>query len=431
MARKPAPKNQTTSAPVAQATRRTQGRPQIQYGPAGGCRVRHSERVANAQLAPGFTADKYALNPGLVTTFPWLAGVASRFEMYRFHSVRFEYRTKTATSTVGNIMLTCDYDALDSPPTTGVQAESYRGTVSAAPWQNATLVLTAQELHRRSPKYVRTGPPPPTADLKTYDTGNLYFCTEDAAAPALGGYLYIHYDVELMTPHLGPEAQIIGGALITAKPTDESPNGQIIALNPAWSSPWDDGDEFPITFDIQDSPLVQLGLDNTLIIQPGTYLFNSYTVAQSKNQSALNLNPINFRLNLFEGSMEYHKIGSIQYEVIGVGFGQWAEMGEIAYLKVTTKDTKVGPEWNQDSHTPGEEWAWETIPGMETLPPMVNVYIAMLPEGFSPTVLPQNRIPALRPARQPRNHRAVAKELPPAAPCSCPASTHLCREVHR
>jgi hypothetical protein len=52
--------------------------------------------------------------------------------------------------------------------------------------------------------------------LKTYDVGNVHFCTENQATADLVGYIYVHYDIELFTPQLGQlgsYTQVQGGAI--------------------------------------------------------------------------------------------------------------------------------------------------------------------------------------------------------------------------
>lgn len=214
-ARKPKQQN-TQSAPVAMATK-SQGRvPSIHYkGDGSSCIVSHRERIGTVLGSVAFTTTKYMINPGLVGTFPWLSAVANRFETYRFKSLTFHYKTKTATTALGDVIMITDYDAAESAPESSIQAESYQAYADCAPWQNQSMGASHQNLVKFPQRYTRDTTPPSSTDLKTYDVGNFYICTENQASAALVGYLYVEYTVELFTPHLrSSDFYISGGSFV-------------------------------------------------------------------------------------------------------------------------------------------------------------------------------------------------------------------------
>lgn len=43
-----------------------------------------------------FNYSTWQLNPGQKSLFPWLAGIASNFESYKFHGLVFEYKSMSA-----------------------------------------------------------------------------------------------------------------------------------------------------------------------------------------------------------------------------------------------------------------------------------------------------------------------------------------------
>ncbi len=207
--------SQTEYAPVAKAEKFKNRNPKIEFKTDGStCRVRHTERIGTLNGSVAFTATAYAINPGLPSTFPYLSAIANRFESYRFEKLEFHFKTKTATTALGDVIQVIDYDASDGAPESSIQAESYQGAVSAAPWQDTCNKSSLQNLHKLPSRYVRGEAAPANTDIKLYDVGNYYICTENQASTALVGYLYVSYDVYFMTPQLRASDFGISGGTI-------------------------------------------------------------------------------------------------------------------------------------------------------------------------------------------------------------------------
>lgn len=172
-------------------------------------RIRHRELLSSIQGQTTFTIDAntgtFPVNPGLVSTFPWLAVQAAAWEKYKFHSLKFEYFPKCGSSQQGSVMMGMDYDAADSPPTLETQMSSYYGTQEDAPWKEITFHADLKRV--RDARYIRTSLPT-GQDIKTYDAGIFYLATLDAGTAATFGKLWIEYDVELMIPQQSPAAQV-------------------------------------------------------------------------------------------------------------------------------------------------------------------------------------------------------------------------------
>ncbi len=189
-------------------------------------RIKHREFVRDIVGSVAFSsAQTVAINPGLVLTFPWLSAIARRFESYRFNSLAFRFETTAPTSATGTALLTLDYDPTDLSPISKTQALSYKSAVRTAPWQEACLTCSSEDLHKRSSYFVR-GAPVVTTDLHLYDVGNLYMCVSGQASTASIGELYVEYDVTLMTPQLESTDPLslsaVGGGVINK---DASPFG--------------------------------------------------------------------------------------------------------------------------------------------------------------------------------------------------------------
>jgi hypothetical protein len=172
------------------------------------CNVRHKEFIGNIS---GLNNQNFnqsfalALNPGIASTFPWLAIMAQNWQAYRFKKMRFFYFTRTGSTTVGSVILCPDYDAADVAPISEQVIDSYEDAKEDAPWKNLDCPLNSTAMHLMGPKkFIRLGPLSANQDIKTYDVGNMFVYTVDSAAAASWGKLWVEYDVDLFTPQLPP-----------------------------------------------------------------------------------------------------------------------------------------------------------------------------------------------------------------------------------
>jgi len=213
--------------------------------------------VVNGTNSATPTVTPYPINPGQVGTFPWLSKVALLFEKYTFEALEFYFKTRTSqfqTQGQGAVVLSCDYDAADAPPTTLQQTLDMDPHVDDVPYEQLRLFLQPFELNdggRRKGKYVRPGALPGGGDIKTYDAGNLFVTTVNNGSTAELGELRVRYRVRLEVPVLestgaapannqvawfqstNPEAETTGVPLTLALATAEA-NG-IAAVNTAGS----------------------------------------------------------------------------------------------------------------------------------------------------------------------------------------------------
>jgi len=206
-------KNLNVGVSAAYAQPGFSSKPQIRNGD-NTCRVVHRELLSNILSNPNTSLawliiQSYALNPGLATTFPWLANIAMNWERYRFNKLRFVYLPRCATSTNGSVSLIPDYDAADSAPQNEQVASSLQNMREDAVWKQLTIDLDPSSMHAIGPsKFVRTGALQPNLDIKTYDSGNLFVAVADNASPNIAfGKLWIEYDVTFMTPQLPTTGQ--------------------------------------------------------------------------------------------------------------------------------------------------------------------------------------------------------------------------------
>lgn len=193
------------SAPVAQGRIVKTGAPRMTTMRNGDCLIAHREYIqditANTGSPSTFQATQFVLNPGQVATFPWLSNVAKNFESYRFRKLKFCYETEAPSSLGGSLVQSVDYDATDAAPLTKQQAMAYRNAVRSAPWEPCCHTSAREDMAKQKTYFVRPGAQPVGTDIKLYDTGNLFVCTQNVTtASAVCGELYVEYEVELLTP---------------------------------------------------------------------------------------------------------------------------------------------------------------------------------------------------------------------------------------
>jgi hypothetical protein len=184
--------------------------------------VRHKEYLCDVISGSGtpteFTiGERFYLNPGLSSTFPWLSTIASQFQEYTWRGMVFHYvptsgHSVASTNTaLGTVMLHTDYRVTAPQPTSKMEllneyfagdarpSESFCHPIECDPKENPYNV-----------QYVRTGAVPSGEDPKSYDLGVLNVATQGfPAAATTAGELWVTYEVELRKPQIsvgGPTA---------------------------------------------------------------------------------------------------------------------------------------------------------------------------------------------------------------------------------
>lgn len=194
--------NPSDKAPVAQSKAiRVKKASMSNFG--DNFRVKKSEFISSITDAASFTVVQFPINPGLSETFPWLSAIAVRYDEYIFHSLTFEYITRTATTTISSVVLAPDYDAIDPIPADEATITSYQDAIEDSCWKDIKCYLSKRNMFPNGFKYVRDRAV--AGDLKTYDAGNLFVSVDGATTNVLGK-LWVHYDVEFRAPQISATA---------------------------------------------------------------------------------------------------------------------------------------------------------------------------------------------------------------------------------
>jgi hypothetical protein len=167
-------------------------------------------------IGPGMAKNGFGIahdlpvTPGNPDTFPWLHSIASCFEKYRFHRLRFEFVSSVPTTFFGSIMLMFDTDPQDPPPASYMAMAANRYTVSGQLWNNLTLDIKG--IGKRDVDALDWGSYRYTDDreggwFSRFNSVGKFIQASDAAGESNVGALWVDYDVELISPTLVASAE--------------------------------------------------------------------------------------------------------------------------------------------------------------------------------------------------------------------------------
>jgi hypothetical protein len=176
----------TSNAPVAISTRNSNTGKDY-YSTKG------KERVSNVSaLNQNFNIVDVFINPANSSLFPWLSGIAKKYDLYHFKRLRFTYIPSLPTSEEGNVYIGLDYNTLDPSPTSSSELCQLSHWTMNVVWKPSNLTIDVNGIGWQ---YTRTGPVA-NADYKTYDIGRLFLATEGISYTGTVGYIEVEYDVE-------------------------------------------------------------------------------------------------------------------------------------------------------------------------------------------------------------------------------------------
>jgi len=167
--------------------------------------VTFDELVADINGSIAFTANKYAVQPGLASTFPKGAIKAALYSEWKMVDCEFYFKPEVsqyaAQGQTGKVIVAMDYNAGNPAPTTKQQVEIMH-VKDAMPYEIIRLRLDASCVNKADSKYIRTGPIPVDEDIKTFDGGNLWVCTIGQVGAGLVGELHARYNFRCTKPTL-------------------------------------------------------------------------------------------------------------------------------------------------------------------------------------------------------------------------------------
>jgi hypothetical protein len=171
--------------------------------------VRHKEYIGPVTSSPGFNVlYQLPLNPGLPGSFPWLSGVAARYQEYAIKGMVFHYvpasgnAISSTNPALGTVMIQTSYRASDSAPVSKVEMLNEYCASEAVP--SEAFIHPIECDPKENPfniHYVRATTPPVGEPLMSYDLGKTFIATQGQQA---GGYtlgdIWVTYEIELKKP---------------------------------------------------------------------------------------------------------------------------------------------------------------------------------------------------------------------------------------
>jgi hypothetical protein len=167
-------------------------------------RFKNCEAIGTMLGSVAYTiATKFYINPGLATSFPWLSVQAQRWQQYRFHSLKFIYISRSASTAPGSVIMSPDYNSFELQPATEAIASNTQDAVENSCWARIECPLDIPSMFPLGPrKLIRSANI--AGDLSTYDAGRFFLCTVGMASAIAVGRLWVEYDVELFVPQSTP-----------------------------------------------------------------------------------------------------------------------------------------------------------------------------------------------------------------------------------
>jgi hypothetical protein len=192
----PAALNYTKS--YSQGAAKFYGRRTIQYGgqTRGVIRIRHSEPMGPLPGSAGYVAYQQFVNPSNPVIHPWLAGLASRFDLYRYLRAALEVKSEEAATAKGVIGVNFDYEANDPLPPDRITFEQQTGTKVGSPWRNFKAEM--RNVHAQNFYYVGDGGN--NEDPRVTNQALMSWFTVDCSDTQNNAELWFSYDIELMEP---------------------------------------------------------------------------------------------------------------------------------------------------------------------------------------------------------------------------------------
>lgn len=212
----------------------------------GVCRISKREYIRDIIMTNAVTNSVLPLNPVDPLTFPWLSGIASKFEQYKFLGLAFGFRSLTANAlgatgnpSMGSVTFATSYDVLDQVMLTKTEANNALYATSCKPSESMLHPVECDpELTPNQPLYTGINEKPAAAqysvtharDLRLNYLGFLQVMVQGGPAGIVynPGELWVTYDVILMKPMIqtgtGPPVESISALALADRdrPVDRS-----------------------------------------------------------------------------------------------------------------------------------------------------------------------------------------------------------------
>ncbi len=167
----------------------------------GNARLNGATRIKHRELVTTVTNNQtqiFRVNPVAGNTFPYLSTLATMYDQYTIHSLRFVVVSAMSTTEAGRWYMAWDTDSSDASPESLAAFMAMQHSVSMSAWQSGALTVP-------SSKTLLTTPFPDA--LK--DHGQFFFAYSGSnVSPTFD--LYVEYDVSLTEPNVTSPSMVVG-----------------------------------------------------------------------------------------------------------------------------------------------------------------------------------------------------------------------------
>nr|QKV51326.1 putative capsid protein [Crucivirus sp.] len=189
---------------------------------ANDVRIRHREflgDIISSNTAAAFRLQSFPINPGLLSSFPWLSQVCgATWQQYRVNGMVFEFRSMSAdalnstNTALGSVVMATDYDSADAVFTSKADMENTEFGVSCKPSSSMIHgIECARYQTAMSEQYIRSAAVPANKDIRMYDLGNFQIATVGFQGQSVNcGELWVSYDVSLLKTKGSPPGAVMG-----------------------------------------------------------------------------------------------------------------------------------------------------------------------------------------------------------------------------
>lgn len=173
--------------------------------------VRHREYLTPIKGSTAFRVGRFfPLQPGDPNTFPWLSGLASKYQQYKIRGMVFHYvptsgyAVSGTNPALGTVMMQTTYRAGDTSPGSKVEMMNEYWASEASPAD--TFCHPIECSPKENPfnvHYVRNAPVADQTVLPLYDIGKTFVATQGMQADdQIVGDLWVTYEIEFSKPQI-------------------------------------------------------------------------------------------------------------------------------------------------------------------------------------------------------------------------------------
>jgi outer membrane lipoprotein SlyB len=171
--------------------------------------VRHREFVTTVNSSAAFAVQaSLDINPGNYYLFPWLAGIATRFQEYKLRGMVFHYvptsgsAVASTNAALGSVMLQTSYRASDTAPASKIEMLNEYNSNESVPCEAFCHPIECDP--KENPfniQYVRSNNTATNEDKLLYDLGTTHLAVSGCQTTGNAiGDLWVTYEVELKKP---------------------------------------------------------------------------------------------------------------------------------------------------------------------------------------------------------------------------------------